>query len=331
MQTLRFMGNSQVALVKAPQPAPQADEVLIRVRLSALCGSEMGGFRSEQAAAGNGGHEFAGEIADPNGHPGFSAGDRVGVHVVVGCGECRQCRTGNEIFCETLRYVGNAHAQYVAAPARQCLRLPPDLDWETGVLISGDAMGVAYHLAQRVGVQAADTVAVFGCGPIGLGVIRLWSFLGARVIGVDMSEYRRKLAGKVGAWKTVDAGKKDVLTRLRKLTGGAGPDTCLECTGRPEPVSLAFEAARKGGKLGIVGEQGQACFNPSRDLIHKELTVFGAWYFRLSDFEGMVELCRRGLKPRQIITHRLPLAEAQKGYDLMAAGKCGKVVFTQFE
>jgi threonine dehydrogenase-like Zn-dependent dehydrogenase len=330
MKSLRFDGNSKISVVNVPKPVPTEGQILVKVVVSALCGSEMGSFRGPNATGGNGGHEFAGVVADPNGHPQWKKGDRVGVHVVTGCGVCAHCRSGNEIFCDSLYGIGNAHAEYAVAGADNALRLPDDIDWETGVLIAGDAMGVAYHLSRRVGVQAADTVAVFGCGPIGLGVIKLWSFLGARVIGVDMSADRRALAEKMGAWKTVDASKKTVVAQLRKLTGGAGPDTCLECTGRPEPVPLAFEAARKGGKLGIVGEQGNACFNPSRDLIHKELTVYGAWYFRVNEFPGMVELVRRGMKAKQVITHRLPLEQAQKGYDLMAAGKSGKVIFTQY-
>ncbi|MEN6305237.1 MAG: zinc-binding dehydrogenase [Armatimonadia bacterium] len=330
MKSLRFMGNSQVEVVDIPMPVLKDDQVLIKVKVSALCGSEMGGWRSPNASAGNGGHEFAGEVVDPNGHTSLAIGDRVGVHVVTGCGSCVQCKTGNEIFCDNLTFCGNAHAEYVAAPARQCLKIPDNIDWDTGVLIAGDGMGVAYHLSRRVGVQAHDTVAVFGCGPIGLGVVALWSFLGARVIGVDMSEYRRNLAEKLGAWKTVDASKKNVIERLRKLTGGAGPDICLECTGKPDPVAMAFEAARKGGKLGIVGEQPLATFNPSRDLIHKELNVYGAWYFRLADFPGMVELVNRGLKAKKIVTHRVPLEEAQKGYELMAAQKSGKVLFVQY-
>ena len=328
VKSLHFLGNSQTEIVELPMPEPKEDQMLLRVRVSALCGSEMGSWRGN-GSAGNGGHEFAGEVVDPNGHKGFKKGDRVGVHVVIGCGQCGQCATGNEIFCDNLGFCGNAHAEYVAAPAHHCLKLPDNIDWDTGVLIAGDSMGVGYHLSRRVGVNAHDTVAVFGCGPIGLGAIEVWSFLGARIIGVDMSDYRRKLAEKLGAWKTVNADKKTV-ERLRKLTAGAGPDTCLECTGKPEPVALAFEAARKGGKLGIVGEQGLASFNPSRDLIHKELDVYGAWYFRLHEFAGMVELCNRGLKPKRMVTHRLPLEDAQKGYELMAEGKCGKVLFVQY-
>jgi len=328
MKSLRFMGNSQTEIVDLPVPKPKADEVLLRIRVSALCGSEMGSWRGPNASNGNGGHEYAGEVVDAN-KTCLAEGDRVGVHVVIGCGTCVQCKTGNEIFCDNKGFVGNAHAEYVAVPARACLKLPDNIDWDTGVLIAGDSMGVGYHLTRRVGVQAADTVAVFGMGPIGLGALLVWSFLGARVIGVDMSDYRRKLAEKIGAWKTVHADKKTV-EKLRKLTGGAGPDTCLECTGKPDPVATAFEAVRNGGKLGIVGEQGQACFNPSRDLIHKEVNVYGAWYFRLHEFPGMVELCNRGLKPKRMVTHRLPLDEAQKGYELMAEGKTGKVLFVQY-
>ncbi len=326
MKSLRFLGDSKVAIVDVPQPKPGAGQMLVKVVISALCGSEMHGFYSpgEKPA---GGHEFAGTVEDPNGNAGFAKGDRVAVHVVTGCGVCRHCQAGNEIFCETLAFPPNSHAEYSTPWAHHCLRLPEDIDWETGVLIGGDAMGVAYHLSRRVGVNAHDTVAVFGLGPIGLGIVSLWSFLGARVIGVDFSPWRREFAEKkLGCWKTVDGAKKGIVERLRKLTGD-GPDICLEATGKPEPVARCFEAVRKGGKIGIVGEQGNASFNPSDGLIHKEVNVYGAWYFRRHEFPGMVELCRRGLKPKQVITHRLALDEAQKGYDLMAAQQCGKVVF----
>lgn len=330
MKSLRFVGNSKVEIIDVPEPQPTPDEVVIDIKVSALCGSEMGVFASPGGRDGNPGHEFAGVVVDTNGHRGFALGDRVGAHVIVGCGTCQHCRTGNEIFCANMLPSGYAHAERIAVSARHCLKIPDDMDWDTGVLVAGDAMGVAYHLTRRVGVQAHDTVAVFGCGPVGLGVIALWSFLGARVIGVDMSPYRLDLAAKVGAWKTVAAGRSNTLDRLRKLTGGAGPDTCLECTGKPAAVGMAFEAARKGGKVGLVGEQDQATFNPSRDLIHKELTVYGAWYFRLSEFAGMVELCRHGLQPRKVVTHRFPLEQAQQGYDLMARQQCGKVLFVQY-
>lgn len=328
MKSLSFVGNSQVKLVDAPEPSPTPDEVVIDVKVSALCGSEMGVFRSPEGRHLNPGHEFAGEVVDTNGHGEFQVGDRVGAHVIVGCGTCGHCRVGNEIFCPNMLPSGYAHSERIAVSARHCLRLPDGMDWDTGVLVAGDAMGVAYHLTQRVGVQAHDTVAVFGCGPVGLGVVALWSFLGCRVVGVDMSAYRRRLAEKLGAWKTVNADAKTV-ARLRRLTGGAGPDTCLECTGKPAAVAAAFEAARCGGQVGLVGEQPEASFNPSRDLIHKELNVTGAWYFRVSEFPGMVELWRRGLRPKQMVTHRFPLEQAQRGYDLMARQQCGKVLFVQ--
>lgn len=330
MKSLRFAGNSKIEVIDVPKPKPDPDQVLIKIKVSALCGSEMGAFYSPNGHAANPGHEFAGEIMDTNGHLEFQTGDRVGAHVVVGCGVCAHCQTGNHIFCPNMLGSGYAHAEYIALSARHCLRIPDSMDWDTGVLVAGDAMGVAYHLSRRVGVQSHDTVAVFGCGPVGLGVVMLWTFLGARVIGVDPSPYRRDLAATLGAWETVEAGKTNTIDRLRELTGGAGPDTCLECAGRPDALAVALEAARKGGKVGVAGEQEEACFSPSRHLIHKELSIFGAFYFRLSEFASMVELCRRGLQPKRLITHRFALEEAQKGYDLMAQQKCGKVLFVQY-
>ena len=330
MKSLRFAGNSKIEAIDVPKPTAGPDQVLIDIKVSALCGSEMGAFHSPDGLAANPGHEFAGEVVDTNGHSEFAQGDRVGAHVVVGCGMCAHCTAGNEIFCPHMLGSGYAHAEYIALSARHCLKVPDSMDWDTGVLVAGDAMGVAYHLSRRVGVQSHDTVAIFGCGPVGLGVVTLWSFLGARVIGVDTSPYRRDLAEKLGAWKTVEAGTTSTIDTLRMLTGGAGPDTCLECAGRPDAVAAAFEAARNGGKVGIVGEQDQACFSPSRDLIRKELSVFGAFYFRLSEFAAMVELCNRGLDPGKVVTHRFPLEEAQRGYDLMARQECGKVLFVQY-
>lgn len=330
MKSLQFVGNSKIEVIDVPEPRPTPDQVVINIKVSALCGSEMGVFASPGGRDGNPGHEFAGVVVDPNGNSSLAVGDRVGAHVIVGCGSCAHCQAGNEIFCPHMLPSGYAHAETIAVSARHCLKIPDGMDWDTGVLVAGDAMGVAYHLTRRVGVQALDTVAVFGLGPVGLGVVALWGFLGARVIGVDMCPYRRDLAQKLGAWRTVEAAKKNTIARLRSLTGGVGPDTCLECTGKPEAVAAAFEAARPGGKVGLVGEQDEVTINPSRDLIHKELNVYGAWYFRVSEFAGMVELCRRGLKPRQVVTHRFPLERAQRGYDLMAQQKCGKVLFVQY-
>ena len=324
MKSLRFAGNSQVEVIETPIPALEEGEMLVRIRVSALCGSEMGAFRAEGGMEGNSGHEFAGEVVDPNGQRGFAEGDRVGVHIIIGCGECRWCRADRAVLCEKRSFCSSAHAEYKNVPAHHCVKLPDDIDWPTGVLIAGDAMGVAYHVADRVGVRATDTVAVMGCGPIGLGNILLLQFYGARPIGVDVSPQRLELARQMGAVDVVDASDGDAVEKLRELTDGEGPDICYECTGKPAGIAMAFEACANSGKIGVVGEQQEACFNPSRDLIHKELTVYGAWYWRMSEFEPMVKLVRRGLDVTRLITHELPLEDAQVGYELMAAGKSGK-------
>lgn len=330
MKSLKFMGNSTVELVDVPVPEPGEGEMLIRVRASALCGSEMGAFRTEEGTEGNGGHEFVGEIADPNNNSDFEEGDRVGVHIIAGCGECRYCRSDHSILCDDLTFYGDAHAEYALAAARNCVKLPDDIGWATGVLIAGDAMGVAYHTAEKVAIRATDTVGVIGCGPIGLGHILLLDYYGARPIGVDLSDHRLKLAENLGAVATVNAAERDAVQALREVTNGRGPDVCYECTGKPVGVQTAFEACAKAGRIAINGEQPEACFNPSRDLIHKELIVYGAWYWRLCEFYEMVDLVRDGLDVTRLITHELPLEEAQTGYDLMSATQCGKIIFRQW-
>ena len=330
MRSLRFAGNSRIEVIEAPVPEPREGQMLIRVRVSAICGSEMGGFRSEKGMEGNGGDEYAGEGVDPNGCAGYSEGDRVGVHIIIGCGECRHCLADHAVFCEKKWYCGSAHSEYHAVPAHQCVKLPDDIDWPTGVLIAGDAMGVAYHLADRIGIRGHDAVAVFGCGPIGLGNILLLDFYGARPIGIDVAPARLQLAEDLGAVATINPKQEDAIARLRELTAGEGPDVCYECAGRPETVAMAFEACKCAGKVGIVGEQPEASFNPSRDLIHKELTVYGAWYWRRSEFFEMARLVREGLDVKRLISHELPLEQAQTGYDLMASGESGKVILRQW-
>ena len=110
MKSLLFVWNSKIEVIEMPEPKPTPDQVLIKIRVSALCGSEMGAFYSPNASVGNSGHEFAGEVADPNGNCEFEQGDRVGAHVIVGCGTCAHCRTGNEIFCPDMLCSGMAHA-----------------------------------------------------------------------------------------------------------------------------------------------------------------------------------------------------------------------------
>ena len=329
MKRLRFLGNKRVEIEDVELPRPQEGDVLVRIRMSAVCGSEMSTFRSEQGRQGNPGHEAVGEIADACGQPTLTEGQRVAIHVVTSCGRCYWCVRGEELFCENKRIVDNCHAEYVAVPAHHCLPIPDDVPWDTALMIGGDTLGVAYSASQKAGVKAGEVAAVMGAGPIGLGHVCLLSFYGLQVHVVDLTPARLELAKSLGAAGTINATDEDPVAALRALNDGRGPDYVFDCAGSPQTLDVALQSVRLGGTVAIVGERGETPIYPSRDIIHRELRMFGSWYFRRHHFFHMVDLVRQGLKPERLITHRFPLDQAQKAYDLMEQRACGKVVLEQ--
>jgi threonine dehydrogenase-like Zn-dependent dehydrogenase len=254
-------------------------------------------------------------------------GQRVAVHVVVSCGKCYWCLRGQELYCPAVHGLNNAHAEYLAAPASHCLPIPDDVDWETALLIGGDTMGVGYRASTRAGVRAGEVAAVVGAGPVGLGHVVLLSFWGLQVIAVDPRPYRRALAQQLGAAEAL-APDAEAVAVLRRYNDGRGPDFVFDCAGSPQALGLSVQAVRPGGTVAIIGERGETPIYPSRDIIHREIQLFGSWYFARYQFYEQVELVRRGMQPRRLITHRLPLEAAQEAYELMDAGECGKIIFT---
>src|SRR5262249_15569148 len=134
MKLVTFTGNSTVRVDDAAVPDLQSGEVLVRVGASAICGSEMESYRSPDARAGNAGHEMVGEVVDSGDVTSPRVGDRVAINIITGCGECTPCRSGDRRFCAQQGYLFNGHAEYVAAPAVNCMPLPDDLAFAEGVL-----------------------------------------------------------------------------------------------------------------------------------------------------------------------------------------------------
>jgi propanol-preferring alcohol dehydrogenase len=160
---------------------------------------------------------------------------------------------------------------------------------------------------------------------VGLGNVLLYSFLGCRVIAVDLSPTRRTLAQAMGATDAVD-GAGDVATEIRQLTGGRGAEICLECAGRPETAALALQAVATAGRVMFLGEQPRIEISPSRDLIRRDITVMGSWFYHFGEHPEMLRLYRSGLPVERLISHRFPRSKAAEAYRLFAAGETGKVI-----
>ncbi len=339
VRTVWKTGARSVEVVQREVPEPAPGEVLIRVVASALCGSELPGYRAGHAGR-NDGHEAAGEIvALGAGCHRLKVGDRVGVSAVQGCGACPECLAGRFTYCPHLAVYAGMHAEFIVSRELACHRLPDDVPWDEGVLLSGDGLGVPFHVARRLGDRTGKgaLVCVFGVGPVGLGNVLVQSYLGADVVAVDISSPRLDLARQLGAVRTVQpplthTNHEQVRAEGRHIADlvldvcGRAPDVCLDCAGRGETVLAALASVKTAGTVVCVGEQGPVPISPSEDLIHRDITLMGSWFYHFSEFGDMLALYRNGLPVSRLITHRWPLAEAAEAFRAFAAGETGKVL-----
>jgi len=330
MRGLRNMGKGKVALVDdLPDPRPGRGEVLVRVRATAICGSERGSINAPEPSPGNSGHETMGVIEEPNGSRKFRKGDRVGVSTLQGCGKCVWCAQGKPDFCDKVRIVGSSHCEFVVSDERWLMPLPDDISDGEGVLIAGDGLGVPWGAAVRSGVKAGDVTCVLGCGPVGLGSIIVHRWLGARVIAVDVSPERLRLARKMGAWKTIDASQdKDLAAEMRRLADGLGPNVCIEACGKQPTLDAAIAGTRPEGTVVQCGH-GPQSLDPQKLIFRRNLRVMGNWICHFSDWPDMVRAIRAGLPAADLITAYYPLEKAQEAYDRFMAGLEGKVILVQ--
>ena len=324
MKAAHVLGHQQVAIIEVPDPVPGEGQVLVRIEASLLCGSEMHGYRGDRPLATNGGHEPAGVVVDASRSRRWHDGDRVGIHAVWGCGQCEWCHRGIYTWCDQKQGCPGAHAELMAVPDHVLAPLPEDLSFEVGALLAGDGLGVPYHTSQRLPSRGGDTVVVVGCGPIGLGNILLHAFRGARVVALDLVPDRLAMARDVGAAETVQSDQVDPLTAVRELTAGRLADAVIEATGRPEGFGLALRLVGKGGTVACCGENREVNLHVGTDLIRRDITLFGSWFFHFREIPDMLDLVRRGLAVEKLVTHHFPLAHIGDAYAAFAAGRVGK-------
>ena len=340
MKAVLFPGDKAVEVVDRPDPQPGAGEVLIKTRASAICRSDMSLYYGSPIVggevAGKGliipGHEPAGEIIEVgSGVTMFKPGDRVAIYLAIGCGECRYCRSGYLMLCPNWICLGfdvdGGDADYIVAPAQNCLRLPDQLSYEAGAVMT-DMVGTQYHTQKRLGVSGADTVAVFGIGPMGSAGVLIGKARGARVIAVDVLESRLEMAQQLGADEVVNSANEDPVERLLTLTDGEGVDIAIDCSGNPAGQNAALDSTRKQGAVALVGESRSTTINPSDQLIRKLLTVIGAWYFPIWEWSEIASfVVNHQIPVEQMISHRFPLKDAAEAFQRFDQRQIEKAVF----
>ena len=334
-------GNSTVELKEVAVPEPGHGEVLLRMKASTICGSDIRCIYHEHLGKGPegyqgvvAGHEPSGQIVKAG--PGcrqFGVGDRVIVYHISGCGVCNDCRRGYMISCTSQRYRraygwqrDGGMADYLLAEEKDLIHLPEELSYADGAQVAC-GFGTVYEGLQKIGISGNDAVLITGLGPVGLATGALCRQLGAnRIIGIDVVEQRMKLALDLGLCDEVLRSGPDNVAEVRRLTGGNGVERAVDCSANEAARAVAIRATRKWGRIVFLGEGGRVEFHPSADLIHDQKTIYGSWVTSTWLMEELVErLVRWNLHPADLITHRFALDRVADAYSLMASGKCGKV------
>jgi len=339
MHAAYLPGNREVDLREVADPRPGPGQVLVAMRASTICGSDLRAIYREHLGEGPeayqgvaGGHEPAGRVSAVGPGVGrIKAGDRVVVYHISGCGQCDDCRRGYQISCSAPQRAAygwqrdGGHADLLLAEERDLLVLPDELTFLDGACVAC-GFATAYEALCRLDVSGRDRLLVVGLGPVGLAAGLLGKAMGSPlVVGTDPSPQRRELALRLGAVDAAVAGGDEELAGLL----GDGAETSVDCSGNGRGQLTALRHTRRWGRAALVGEGGQLSVDVSEVLIHRQLTVHGSWVSSTVRMgELLTNLARWGLHPERVVTDVFPLARAADAYALADAGTAGKVGIT---
>jgi len=347
MRAAFLPGSDRVELRTVPIPHPGHAEVLIRVKASTICGSDIRCIYHEHLGKGPegyqgviAGHEPSGDIVEVGrGCRRFEVGDRVIVYHISGCGVCNDCRRGYMISCTNEKYRraygwqrDGGMADYMIAEEKDLIALPNELSYADGAQVAC-GFGTVYEAIEKIQLNGNHSVLITGLGPVGLAAAALSGTLGVQqIIGIDVVPERLQLASSLKLCDFALHAGADNVYQVRELTGGFGVERAIDCSANATARATAIRATRKWGKIAFVGEGGSVEFQPSPDIIHDQKTIYGSWVTSTWLMEELVErLVRWNLHPADIITHRFGLEDAANAYALMASGKCGKVAICSDE
>ena len=333
MRGVVFTGDRKLEIREFPDPVAGPGEAVIKMGASGICGSDLSPYRAQSAQANISGHEPCGTIAELGpGVVGWKVGDRVMIHHYAGCGTCKYCRIGYEQLCVHGHevYGFSAHggnADYMLVPARCLVNLPDELSLAEGAAIACGT-GTAYMALKKLDVSGRDTLAVYGQGPVGLSATLFGKAMGSRVVAVDVSPARLELARALGADVVLNPNDVDPIQAIRDLTHGEGADATLDCTGNATARAQTVRSARVFGRACFVGEGGTVTLEPSPDIIHRHLTLYGSWTFPNVGIEECARfVVDRSVPLARLITHRFRLDQAAEAFQLFDGGASGKCVF----
>jgi threonine dehydrogenase-like Zn-dependent dehydrogenase len=346
MKGVVFLGDRRLELREFPDPTPGPRDVILEIKASGMCGSDLHNYRApsnpdgvvtggiKRAAGVIAGHEPCGVVAavgtavtDKDAR----LGQRVMNHHYDGCGNCKHCRAGWTQMCleGTVVYGSGGHgghAKYMKVPVSTLVPLPDSLSFVTGAAISCGT-GTAWGALRRIQLQGGETIAIFGQGPVGLSATQLALEMGARVIAIDIAPERRKLARQFGAAEVIDPTADNMVAAIRELTHGEGAHKTLDASSAADARAAAVRAVRAWGTACFVGERGQVTLDVSQDLLRRQVTLVGSWTFSKQGQAECAEfIADRKVDVERLFTHRWQLEQAEEAYRLFDTQTIGKAV-----
>ncbi len=348
MQGVVFTGDRKLELMTFPDPTPGPGEVVLEMKASGMCGSDLHQYRrvagSVRAGTGLppnpnptiGGHEPCGVVVaiGPDVLPAQAKiGERVMVHHYTGCTQCGHCKSGWQQLCQEqpVKVYGNnahgGHAKYMKVPADTLVPLRDELTFTAGAAIACGS-GTAYGALRRMNTGGRDTIAIFGQGPVGLAATQFAKAMGARVIALDISASRLERAKQFGADEVVNPGSNDPVEAIKDLTHGKYADLSLDTSSNAEARLNAIRSTKVWGTMCFVGEGGDVKIDVSPHLLRRQMTLVASWTFSNVIQAECADFCvERKVDVDALFTHKWKLEQAEEAYQLFDKQADGKGVF----
>lgn len=344
MDALRFYGVRDIRFEEAPEPIIETDsEVKIKVKAVGICGSDIHRYAllGPYVPGTVWGHEFSGEVvAVGKNVTKVKVGQKVTACPALYCGKCDSCKKAKFAQCENLGVIGQHHqgafAEYIVMEEENVVPVPENVSYDAAAMVEPSC--VVAHGYYKVNLDPGDTVAVVGCGTIGLLAIQWATIFGAsKVIAIDIDDAKLELAKKLGADETINSRNKEPFEEVHKVNGGKGVDVAVESAGTPITSAQTFSLADKGGRVLFVGiPYGDVMVKRLyfEKIVRNELKVYGSWNAISAPFPGKewtstVHFIANGqLKMDPLITHRLPLSKGVEALEMTAERKVsfGKIM-----
>jgi L-iditol 2-dehydrogenase len=329
MKACNLYGVGDLRYEDHPVPVLENDEVLLQVKAAGICGSdiprvfEKGTYHFPTIP----GHEFAGVIVDAAEQDRELLGKKAAVFPLIPCGKCAACQIGEYPQCADYDYYGSrrdgAFAEYIAVKKWNLVFAPDSVSLEHAAMC--EPCAVAIHALSQAGINLGDAVAIFGAGPIGLLAAQLARGWGAdSIVLVDVDEKKLQFAGELGFTHTVNSAKTDPAEYIRSVTGQKGADVVLEAAGVSATLESGFKAAKVFGKMVLMGNPAGKMEVSQKgywEILRKQLTLKGTWNSSYNDSRNDWRLAIRCMEQgilqlEKMITHRFPLADCGKAFEL---------------